>query len=70
MTNPLLAEWQTPFEIAPFDRIKDDDFAPALEEALAAHRAEIAAIAESSASPSFANVIEAWKQPAKRWTGC
>ncbi|NDW45136.1 M3 family metallopeptidase [Ruegeria sp. PrR005] len=65
MTNPLLAEWQTPFEIAPFDRIKDEDFAPALEEALAAHRAEIAAIAESSASPSFANVIEALEAAGK-----
>ncbi|SDC49168.1 M3 family metallopeptidase [Ruegeria marina] len=59
MTNPLLAEWQTLFEIAPFDRIKDEDFAPALEEALAAHRAEIAAIAENSEPPNFANVIEA-----------
>ncbi|MCV2887984.1 M3 family metallopeptidase [Ruegeria aquimaris] len=65
MTNPLLAEWQTPFEIAPFDRIKDEDFAPALEEALAAHRAEIAAIAENSASPSFANVIEALEAAGK-----
>ena len=33
MTNPLLAEWDTPFGIAPFDRISDDDFAPALQEA-------------------------------------
>ena len=31
MTNPLLAEWHTPFQIAPFDRISDDDFAPAFE---------------------------------------
>ena len=31
MTNPLLSTWDTPFEIAPFDQIKDSDFAPALE---------------------------------------
>ena len=36
MTNPLLADWDTPFRIAPFDRISDADFAPAFEEALAA----------------------------------
>lgn len=65
MTNPLLAEWQTPFEIAPFDRIKDEDFTPALEQALAAHRAEITAIAENSASPSFGNVIEALEAAGK-----
>ncbi len=59
MTNPLLATWDTPFEIAPFDRIADTDFAPALEAALEAHRAEIAAIAESGEAPSFANTIEA-----------
>ena len=35
MTNPLLTDWDTPFQIAPFDRISDDDFAPAFEQALA-----------------------------------
>lgn len=59
MTNPLLAVWATPFEIAPFDRISDDDFAPALDEALAAHNAEIEAIASNPDAPSFANTIEA-----------
>ena len=59
MTNPLLAEWDTPFGIAPFDRISDDDFAPALQEALAAHRAEIEAIASNSDAPTFANTVEA-----------
>ena len=59
MTNPLLAGWATPFEIAPFDRISDDDFAPALDEALAAHNAEIEAIASNPDAPSFANTIEA-----------
>ncbi|MFG6592100.1 M3 family metallopeptidase [Sulfitobacter sp. 1A12157] len=59
MTNPLLTEWETPFGIAPFDRISDEDFAPALDEALAAHRAEIDAIADNPEAPSFANTIEA-----------
>jgi peptidyl-dipeptidase Dcp len=59
MTNPLLQDWETPFRIAPFDAISDDDFAPALEQALAEHNGEIDAIATSTDSPSFANTIEA-----------
>ena len=39
MTNPILQDWATPFQIAPFDAIADTDFAPALEKALAAHKA-------------------------------
>ena len=30
MSNPILATWSTPFELAPFDTISDDDFAPAI----------------------------------------
>ncbi|WP_298969483.1 M3 family metallopeptidase [uncultured Roseobacter sp.] len=59
MTNPLLQDWNTPFQIAPFDQIKDEDFAPAMEEALAQHRAEIDAIAGSDEPASFANTVEA-----------
>ena len=59
MTNPILAPWTTPFGIAPFDAISDGDFAPALEAALAAHRAEIDAIAGNPEPASFANTIEA-----------
>ena len=59
MTNPLLEDWSTPFEVPPFDRIADDDFAPAVEDALARHRQEIEAIATSDADPDFANTIEA-----------
>ncbi len=59
MKNPLLQDWDTPFGLAPFDHISDDDFAPALEEALAAHRAEIDAIATNPEAPDFANTVEA-----------
>ncbi|MEL7514022.1 MAG: M3 family metallopeptidase [Pseudomonadota bacterium] len=59
MTNPLLEDWSTPFEVPPFDRITDDDFAPAVEDALTRHRREIDAIATSDADPDFANTIEA-----------
>ncbi|MEL6100289.1 MAG: M3 family metallopeptidase [Pseudomonadota bacterium] len=59
MTNPLLEDWSTPFEVPPFDRITDDDFAPAVEDALTRHRRETDAIATSDADPDFANTIEA-----------
>ncbi len=59
MTNPLLAEWTTPFKIAPFDKITDADFEPSFEEALALARAEVDAIADNPDQPTFANTIEA-----------
>ncbi|PIE13372.1 MAG: peptidase M3 [Rhodobacterales bacterium] len=59
MHNPILSQWDTPFELAPFDRISDDDFAPALDAALAEHEAEIDAIATSRDTPDFDNVIGA-----------
>ena len=59
MTNPILADWTTPFQIAPFDKITDDDFAPALEAALGVHQTEVAAIAGDPQAASFANTIEA-----------
>ncbi|MBO9450885.1 M3 family metallopeptidase [Tropicibacter sp. R16_0] len=59
MTNPILAAWQTPFEIAPFDAISDDDFAPALDTALTAHLEQIEAIANNTETPDFDNTIGA-----------
>lgn len=59
MTNPLLTDWDTPFQIAPFDRISDDDFAPAFEQALAQDLKHTLAVAQNPDAPSFANTIEA-----------
>ncbi|MEM6579232.1 MAG: M3 family metallopeptidase [Pseudomonadota bacterium] len=66
MTNPLLTEWNTPFQLAPFDQVADDDFAPAFEAALEEAKAEIAAIATSDDVPSFSNTIEALEKAGKR----
>ncbi len=59
MTNPILSDWTTPFEIAPFADIADDDFAPALDQAMQAHNAQIDAIAGNPDAPTFANTVEA-----------
>ena len=57
--NPLLAPWDTPFGIPPFDAISDDDFGPAMDEAIARARAAVQAIADDPEPPTFANTIEA-----------
>src|SRR5215831_13804490 len=58
-TNPLLATWTGRFELPPFASIKPGHFRPAFDRALAAHRAEIDAIAANPAAPTFDNTIAA-----------
>jgi len=65
MTNPLLATWNTQFEIAPFDRIEDAHFAPAFDVALAEAKADIEAITANPDAPTFANTIEAMEASGK-----
>jgi peptidyl-dipeptidase Dcp len=62
MTNPLLAPWDTPFALPPFAAIRDEDFAPAFDAALAEARARIAAIAGDPEAPGFGNTIGAMEQ--------
>ncbi|MDF0595489.1 M3 family metallopeptidase [Psychromarinibacter halotolerans] len=59
MTNPLLEDWSTPFDMPPYDRITDDDYAEAFEVAMSEARENIAAIADNQEAPTFANTIEA-----------
>ena len=58
-SNPLLAEWDTPYAAPPFDAIKLSDYKPAFETAIAVSRAEIDAIVNNPAKPTFANTIVA-----------
>ncbi len=57
--NPLLAPSTLPFQAPPWDKIKSTDFAPAFDDALKQHDAEIAAIANDPAPPTFENVLVA-----------
>jgi peptidyl-dipeptidase Dcp len=54
----LLATWDTPFGLPPFVMLRDEDFGPAFDEALARSKAAVRAIAEGPAA-GFAEVIEA-----------
>ncbi|MCL2385172.1 MAG: peptidase M3, partial [Alphaproteobacteria bacterium] len=58
-TNPLLAPWTGPFEAPPFARLKTCHFEEAFETAFTRAKAEVAAIAEKPAAPTFGNTIEA-----------
>jgi peptidyl-dipeptidase Dcp len=58
--NAMLAPWTGPYGGYPrFDLVHVSDFKPALEEAMAQNRREIAAIANNPAKPTFQNTIEA-----------
>ena len=57
--NPLLAEWDTPHATPPFDKIKIEHYEPAIETAIAVSRAEIDAIVNNPAKPTFKNTIVA-----------
>jgi peptidyl-dipeptidase Dcp len=63
--NPLLSEGDTPFALAPFDKVEDAHFAPAFDTALEQARAEIAAIASNPEPPDFPNTIEALEHSGK-----
>ena len=58
-TNPLLAEWNTPYQTPPFSQIKLEHFEPAVDAAIACSRAEIEAIVSNPAKPTFGNTIVA-----------
>lgn len=57
--NPFFEDWTTPFGLPPFERIAPEHYAPAFERGLAAHRAEIAAIAADPRPADFDNTIAA-----------
>ncbi|TDQ75952.1 M3 family metallopeptidase [Sphingobacterium yanglingense] len=57
--NPFLTAYDTPFNVPPFDKIKDEHFRPAFEEALKQHNLEIDSIINNTEEPSFANTIVA-----------
>ncbi|MGV1872429.1 M3 family metallopeptidase [Agrobacterium rosae] len=54
-----ITDWNGTNGLPRFDAVRDEDFAGAFETALAAHDAEIDAIADNAEAPSFANTIVA-----------
>ena len=57
--NQLLTEWNTPYGVPPFDKIKSEDYLPACREAIKIHNEEIDRIINNEEAPTFKNTIEA-----------
>ena len=60
--NPFYSESKLPFQAPPFDKIKDDDYQPAIEAGMAEQRKEMQAIAGNPAAPAFDNTIVAMEK--------
>ena len=57
--NILNNPFNTPYNTAPFSKIKDEDFLPAFKLAIKNAKAEIDAITNNPDHPTFENTIEA-----------
>lgn len=64
--NPLLFPWTGPHQgVPPFDKVKVEDFKPAIEEAMRQKLAEIEHISKSTEKPTFENTLEALERSGK-----
>lgn len=57
--NPFLAPYQTKFETIPFQKIKLEHYAPAVDAGIAEARKEIDAIIHNNEAPTFQNTVVA-----------
>ena len=57
--NPLLKDFKTPHETAPFNTIKNEHFLPAFQEAIKQGEAEIEKIKSNTEAPTFENTVVA-----------
>src|SRR6202051_3775592 len=60
--NPINAPSTLPFHAPPFDRIKDEDYLPAIEAGMAEELAEMERIAANSAPPTLENTFAAMER--------
>ncbi|MGB9464949.1 MAG: peptidyl-dipeptidase Dcp [Candidatus Acidiferrum sp.] len=64
-SNPFYAPSTLPFQAPPFDKIKDEDYQPAIEAGMAQQLSEIQAIADNPAAPTFENTLVAMEKSAQ-----
>ena len=55
--NPFLTEYDTPYQIPPFEKIEFSHYEPAFEEGMKQHLLEVEAIATNNEKPTFENTI-------------
>jgi len=63
--NPFFLTYQTPYQVPPFDLIKNEHFKPALLEGIKQQEAEILAITSNKENPTFDNTIVALEKSGK-----
>jgi peptidyl-dipeptidase Dcp len=54
-------KWNTPYGTAPFSKMTEADYLPAIQAGIEAQKAEIRAIVANPDAPTFANTIEAYE---------
>lgn len=59
--NPFFNEWDTPFQVPPFDQIEEAHYMPGFLEGLDKENKEIDKIIKNTASPTFENTIEVFE---------
>ncbi len=57
--NPFFSEFDTPFQVPPFDKIQEEHYLPAFKEGMEQQNMEIEAIINNPETPTFENTIEA-----------
>ena len=64
-SNPLLGEYNTPYNVPPFDKIDTSHYIPAIKMGIEEQQKEIDAIVNNVESPTFENTILAYDQSGK-----
>ncbi|MDD2425974.1 MAG: M3 family metallopeptidase [Bacteroidales bacterium] len=64
--NPLLTESSNPYTAPAFDRIRNEHYKPAFEQALSEAKAEIEEIISSKEAPTFSNTVEALEMSGRK----
>ena len=60
-SNPFLSEWDTPYGIPPYDKIKVGDYLPAIKEGIRQQQEAIDAITSNPEAPTFENTVAAYE---------
>ena len=55
--NPFFEEYETPFKIPPFEKIKFEHYEPAFMQGIDEHQKEIVKIAQNEKEATYANKI-------------
>ena len=58
--NPFFAEYDTPYQIPPFEKIRYEHYMPAVDSGIVAHNNEIQAIIDNPETPNFENTVLAY----------